>query len=186
MFIEATEHRLLKDLASTNASEARKIQTKKKTPVSQHSNGKWTNGPFEDVFPIKKCGNSIAMLVYQTVGNLKDKSPGNESISQDSSQHNNLIQNPRVPHTTMNLSPQQIVPTIWRDIYILHIQNIRYRETEAQQTPVVCRSHGQTHLSSLGGLTKKGLDFGRGFARAPPELWKGRLCSNIRAINDTW
>lgn len=68
---------------------------------------------------------------------------------------------------------------IWY-IYILHIQNIRYRETEAQQTPVVCRSHGQTHLSSLGGLTKKGLDFGRGFARAPPEFWKGRLCSNIR------
>ena len=128
------------------------------------------------------------MLVYQRVGNLRNKSPGNESISQDSSQHNNLIQNPRVPHTTMNISPQQIVPTIWRYMYIyiyiyilyIYIQNIRYRETEAQQTPVVCRSHGQTHLSSLGGLTKKGLDFGRGFARAPPAFWKGLLCSNIR------
>jgi len=29
------------------------------------------NGPFEDVFPVKKWGYSIAMLVYQRVKNTK-------------------------------------------------------------------------------------------------------------------
>ena len=32
-----------------------------------------------------------------------------------------------------------------RPIYI-YIYMWRYQETEAQQTPVMCRSHGQTHL----------------------------------------